>query len=98
MTIKPGILAIVIADEITENIGRIVEVVKPSSHIGNWSCEADRPLWCVERGIEGISVTLGMRVSIPAAHLRPVSGLDLQDEEDETTLPSPSKAKDMVPA
>ncbi len=93
--VKAGDLAIVVgAFMCTENIGRIVEVVRPavegvdvrSSHpdLVAWMVRSDRPLGRPNNRYTG---RLPPKLEVPCAdcNLRPVSGLPVDTYEKETT-------------
>lgn len=57
MNCKPGDLAILIAANIPENIGKIVHVIRRGT-VEDWVIHFDRPAWglAVDNGIPAISV------------------------------------------
>lgn len=84
MNCNPGQLAIVISDEEIENIGKIGQVIRPSLRmeehgfdIFRWAVAFKTPLLTIDGG----SACL---VSIKDSCLKPVSGLPMEEETQET--------------
>jgi hypothetical protein len=95
MNCKPGDLAIVVASRCVENIGRIVEVLRPAIRgvefdsrapdVPTWLVKADRPL-----GVRGFISGLPRDPMLKRAYadhcLRPITGLPITDDiKDEVT-------------
>jgi hypothetical protein len=79
MNCKPGDLAILIHANLPENLGAIVEVIRPCEIFGPgyWVCSSTTP----RRGVIGNRVISAKAEN--SAHdswLRPVSGLPIDDE------------------
>lgn len=83
MNVKLNDLAIMIkSDHHPEHIGLIVEVVKfLGGEDKRWGCVANKPVKMRDEFTGQLGGTF--KVSIPDAHLMPVSGLD--DDEDTST-------------
>lgn len=85
MNVKPGDLAIMIKSvSQPELVGLIVNVVEFLDQGNNrWGCTVARPVTIrdVFTGLRGSTC----RLSIPDAHLRPVSGLPDNDSDDTDT-------------
>jgi hypothetical protein len=96
MNCKPGDLAIIVWSHCPENIGRIVEVIRPAirgidffaGETGNlitWVVKADRPL--VRRGPHYEPIPPAYERSYLDDCLRPVTGLPITDDvTDEVTI------------
>lgn len=79
MNCKPGDLAILIRANLPENLGAILEVIRPCEHYGAeyWVCRSITP----RRGVIGSRVVYAKTEhSAPDSWLMPISGMPIDDE------------------
>lgn len=88
MNCKPGDLAVIVRADHKENIGALVEVLRPNDlPVAGWLAASGLFLWRVKASARPLSVTriLGecsvIEAACPDAFLRPIRPGDISDEE-----------------
>jgi hypothetical protein len=102
MNCKPGDLAVIVASDFQQNIGRLVQVIRADTVYcfgPEWECECLSSVYVEDNDITGecfgeFWANAGRAVSIPDADLRPIRdpGDDARDES-LLWLPVPTTTK-----